>query len=395
MKKPASPNGKDFWRPPGWKWVVVFLLLVCSAVLFFRKPVSRPVRVELLPFTDSPPAWNGSYPYVVISPADGGSGRVRFRSSISFLAPTLRHETPVNEFRVDLHSGRFSLNQTDLFVPDVMPLSLTRTYVAWDPHVKAFGIGTNHPYDICPTGSRFPYTYMDLNLEDGHTVHMPRISKGTGYADAVFRHGATSSEFYGAQVAWNGNGWTLKLRDGHQVFFPESYSAKNCAQGAPVAVQDAEAHRIELRRDNLRNLQQLISPSGYMIDFKYDDQSRVVQATDNSGRTRKYTYSYGHLESLSDGVHTLYEFEYQILLKAAGYDSYLMTSIKDGNGKELLRNWYSDGGRVSMQRVGDGEVYRYDYLFDKRGAIVETMVTLPGGKEKRFFFESGVMVKEK
>ena len=94
----------------------------------------------------------------------------------------------------------FVLRQTDLFVSDSAPLSLARTYRVGDFYSRAFGVGTNHPYDICPTGTRFPYTYMDLNLEDGRQIHFRRISQGTGYADAVFEHDETSSEFYGAFV---------------------------------------------------------------------------------------------------------------------------------------------------------------------------------------------------
>jgi YD repeat-containing protein len=398
MSKAAVRDGR-FWRPPMWKWAAFLVLVGCSAVLFLRKPTAAPVKVELLPFTDSPPVWDGAYPYLVVSPiadsnVDGGAARLKFKSSISLVKPTLRHDSPVNEFAVDLHSGMFLLRQTDMFVSDVMPLSLTRTYRVWDQNSRAFGAGSNHPYDICPTGTRFPYTYMDLNLEDGRQMYFERISKGTGYADAVFRHDRTSSEFYAAQIAWNGNGWTLRLQDGRQVIFPEAYNAKNYAQGAPVEIRDGQGHHIQLKRDGLRNLQQLISPSGHTITFKYDDLGSVTEAGDSAGQIRKYSYADGHLKTVSDGAHVLYEFEYQILLKAAGYDPYLMTSVRDGSGKELLRNWYSDG-RVSMQKFGDGEVYRYDYLFNKKNEIVETLVTLPGGGEKRFFFQDRVMVREK
>jgi hypothetical protein len=175
----------QFWHPSSWKWGSVLLLIAASAFLFLWKPSPRPEKVELLPFTDLPPAWDGSYPYAMFSPI-AGSSPLKFETSISLIKPTVRHDLPVNDFLVDLHTGRFVLRQTDLFVPDVMPLSLTRTYIAWDYHSRAFGVGGNHPYDICPTGTRLPYTYMDLNLEDFYQVHMPRISKGTVYADAVF-----------------------------------------------------------------------------------------------------------------------------------------------------------------------------------------------------------------
>jgi hypothetical protein len=108
------------------------------------------------PFTDSPPAWNGSYPYLTIAPVDLESDPIQFKSSILLIKPMVRHDSPVNEFQVDLHSGMFVLRQTDLFIYDAMPLALTRTYRPWDSQNRAFGPGTNHPYDICPTGTRFP-----------------------------------------------------------------------------------------------------------------------------------------------------------------------------------------------------------------------------------------------
>src|ERR1035438_1601701 len=123
--------------------------------------------------------------------------------------------------------------------------SLTNFRVQFYWGALQFGPGTNHPYDICPTGTRFPYTYMDLNLEDGRQIHFRRISKGTGFADAVFRHENTSSEFYGAQIAWNGDGWTLDFRDGRRFLFPEAYQAKNYAQGAPTEMRNADGHPLQ------------------------------------------------------------------------------------------------------------------------------------------------------
>jgi YD repeat-containing protein len=383
-----------FRHPQAWKWCVVLALVAFSVFLASWKPSPRPVKVELLPFTDSPPEWDGSYPYLIISLIGPDTDHVEFKSSISRIAPTVRHDSPVNEFRVDLHSGMFVLRQTDLFIPDVMPVSLTRAYRVWDCCTRAFGIGMNHPYDICPTGTRFPYTYMDLNLEDGRQIHFRRISKGTGYADAVFRHDETSSEFYGAQIAWNGDGWTLDFRDGRRFRFPEAYYAKNYAQGAPFEMQDADGHHIQLKRDKQRNLQQAISPSGRKIVFKYDDSNRLIEAADDAGNIRKYSYDFSrHLETVADASHTLYRFEYAPLLHWK-YDSYLMTTILDGRGRVLLRNVYGDRSRVSEQRLANGELYRYRYIFDQANEIVKTIVTLPTGEEKTFLFEHGTPAKE-
>jgi len=374
-----------------WKWTLFVLLVAVAAAVFFW-PAPR-VKVELLPFSDAPPAWDGSYPYVVISPVDGSS-LLKFQSSIAMVKPTLRHDAPVNEFDVDLHTGRFILRQTDLFIPDVMPLSLTRTYITWDYHSRAFGVAANHPYDICPTGTRFPYTYSDLNLEDGQQVHFPRISKGTGYADNVERHSETSSEFYGAMMAWNGNGWTLTFRDGRKVYFPDSYYATNCAQGAPTLMEDGQGHRIELKRDQKRNLEELISPSGHKITFKYDSADRIIEAKDDAGNVRQYFYDRsGHVETVSDATHVLYRFEYAPLIREAGFDPWLLTRVMDGDWNVLLENKYH-WGRVSEQRLADGEVFGYEFKLNDR-EVLQTTVTLPSGETKVFSFRNGMIVDQR
>lgn len=382
-----------FWHPPLWKWALVLGLLGCSEFLFLWKRPPGPVKVELLPFTDSPPAWDGSQPWLVISPiADGG--RIRFKTSISMVKPTVKHDAPVNEFVVNLRNGNFKVLQTDLFVSDVMPLSLTRTYYAWDPESHAFGVGTNHPYDICPTGTRFPYTYQVLNLEDGNRLYMPRVSKGTGYADAVFRYDLASSEFYGAITAWNGNGWTMTLRDGWKIYFPEAYNAKNFAQGAATEIVDAKGDRIRLIRNKARNLEKLISPSGRTISFQYDSSDRIVEAQDDAGHVRSYSYDRGgHVETVSDGSRVLYRFEYQRLMPGAANDPWLVTAVLDADWHVLLENKYF-WGRVSEQKLADGEVYHYEYELD--GANVrQTTVTLPSGEKKIFEFQDGRLVEQK
>ena len=387
-------SGKNkFWHPPLWKWAVVLGLLGCSEFLFLWNRPAWPVKVELLPFTDSPPAWDGSQPRLVISPIPG-AGPIRFKTSITMVKPTVRHDAPVNEFVVNLRNGNFKVLQTDLFVADVMPLSLTRTYFSWEPYSRAFGVGTNHPYDICPTGTRFPYTYQQLNLEDGYCVYMPRISKGTGYADAVFRHDQSSSEFYGAITAWNGNGWTMTFRDGRKIYFPEAYFAKNFAQGAATEMVDAEGHRILLKRDKARNLEQLISPSGHTIDFKYDSSDRIVEARDDAGHIRSYSYDPGgHVDTVRDESHVLYRFEYQRIMPGADNDPWLLTAVLDGDWTVIVRNKFSNG-RVTEQSLADGEVYRYEYRLNGR-EVLQTTVTLPSGETKVFVFHDGRLVEQK
>src|SRR5205823_3409608 len=140
---------------------------------------------------------------------------------------------------VDLVTGLFLVNTTDLFLPDVMPIEVTRTYRPGDTSSRPFGIGTTHPYAIFLWSAR-QYQEVDLILPDGGRVHYVRTSPGVGFADAVFEHTATPSKFYKSTIRWNGNGWDLSLKDGTVFVFGEN---------APLqAIRDRLGNQITLTR---------------------------------------------------------------------------------------------------------------------------------------------------
>jgi len=283
------------------------------------------------------------------------------------------HVGVVDRFEVDLRSGNFIVRQSDLRLNDVFDVPLTRSYNSSDwmhsNPVHAFGRNSNHPYDISPVGTRNPYTYQVLVLEDGEGLYFNRVSKGTGFVDAVYQHTETSTPFYKATQRWNGDGWTMRLVDGLEIVFPEAYSAKNTAQGAPTEMRDAQGNRLELRRDKQRNLEEISTPHGHWIKFVYDNLSRITHAEDDAGRWARYEYNADGILThvvLSTGRERHYE-----------YEKTLMTEIKDESGRVLLHNWYKSGSLI-RQQFGNGAVYsyRYDWVPNRYYAD-KVLVTLP------------------
>ena len=133
---------------------------------------------------------------------------------------------------VDLGIGLFILTNTDLQLPDVLPISLQRTYRPNDTVSRSFGIGASHVFDLFLVGTTFPYTYQELILPDGARVHYDRISTGTSYSDAVYEHTASGTAYYKSRISWNGNGWNLDLKDGSRMTFPESFAVSRPQQAA-------------------------------------------------------------------------------------------------------------------------------------------------------------------
>jgi len=275
--------------------------------------------------------FDGEFPCVFASVTDG-----EIVPQVGNCAMPTMHGAPTDRFEADLRYGNFALRETDLFLDDGFKVPLARSYCSneWVDRnpVHAFGRNSNHPFDIAPIGTRNPYTYQMIVLEDADFLYFDRISKGTGYADAVFQHTETSTRFYKATTRWDGHGWTTTLADGLEILFPESYDAKNLAQGAPYQMRDASGNRLELERDPQRNLQEIRTPHGHWIKFIYDDLSRIKHAEDDAGHWAQHAFNAdGMLESaiLSSGHQRHYD-----------YNRVLMTKITDEKGHVLIRNWF-------------------------------------------------------
>jgi RHS repeat-associated protein len=287
---------------------------------------------------------------------------------------------------VDLGTGLFVLEKTDLFLPDVLPIALTRTYRSKDPDgSRPFGIGTTHPYEMFLFSAR-EYQEADLILPDGGRVHYVRISPGIGFRDAVFEHTATPTVFYKSRLQWNGHGWDLIRKDGTVYVFGEN---------APLqAIRDRYGNTITITRANGLggNITQIRSPNGRWIEFTYDGLNHITQARDNSGRVVTYAYdsfAAGRLVRVTDPNGGVTEYTYDLL-------SHRMLTITDARGIVFLTNQYDTAtGRVVRQTLADGSTYQLAYTVDGNGKITQTNVTDPRGNVRRVTINaSGYMLTD-
>lgn len=282
---------------------------------------------------------------------------------------------PVDRFEVDLRYGNFVVRQTDLFLNDDFAVPLTRVYTSLDwfepNHVHAFGKNTNHTYDIAPLGMKYPYSWLAIALEDSDFLSFDRVSQGTGWADAVFRHTETDGRFYKAITYWNDKGWTTKLTDGSSITFPVAYKPQKIADGAPIEIQDAKGNRLQLIRDADHKIEEIHTSKGHLMRFTYNDQGWIMRAEDDLGHWVVYLYnSDGMLVTVlySSGKKRLYD-----------YDGTNLTAISDEEDRVLVHNTY-ENERIVSQEFPDGKVYEYSYQWSKNGQYVESAtLRLPDG----------------
>ena len=281
---------------------------------------------------------------------------------------------------VQLGTGVFVLDKTDLSLPDVLPIGITRTYRTLDPIVRSFGIGATHQFDVFLVGTTFPYTYIDLVLSNGSRVHFPRISSGTGFSDAVYEHTSSPTSFFKARIAWNGDGWNLDLKDGSRMVFREGFQATRPSQGAVTRIQDRYGNAIVLTRNTDADLTRIASPNGRWIELTYDTSHRVTQAKDNGGRTVGYTYdASGRLWKVTDPAGGVTEYTYDT--------SDRMLTLKDARNITFLTNHYDANGRVDLQTQADSTTFQFAYTLDAQGRVEQTDFTNPRGYVRRVTYD--------
>ena len=293
------------------------------------------------------------------------------RRSAGPLPGDARHARGSQGDPVDVGSGIFTYNHTDLELSDVTPIQLTRTYRENDTSSYVFGVGIIDNYDlqiIVDSGGQ--YMYADLILPDAGRVHYIRTSSGTGFVDAVFQNVSPTS-YSGSTIAWSGSSWTLTLKDKTQMTF--GYASML------TSITDRNGNTVQVQRGSGNNISQIVSPNGRWISFTYDSNGRVDRAQDNTGRTVWYAYnSSGHLVKFYDanGGATSYTYD------SAGR----MIGFTTPNGNVHANNQYDSNNRVVQQTQPDGGIFNFNYLLDGNGNVTETDLSDPIGSSCNMTF---------
>jgi YD repeat-containing protein len=357
--------------------------LGASAVVsgFETKHRQAPQAAELKRTAGQQPPVDAQYPCFVVR-AIGRADAAVPRGTIGNCPPDIRATEAVDTLEVDLRFGAVAACRTDMVVSDVVPLVLTRCHRAGDDQSRAFGMGGNMPYDAFPVGNRQPYTWMDLILADGARVHYDRISKGTGYADAVYEHLESATKFRGSRVRWNGNGWDLRFADGALWQFPEAYAAMRGVEGGLRLMRDGAGRAIVIERDRHANLVRLRSPTGRTITFEYDRSHRTTHAVASTGARMTYEYDAGgRLTTVKDNVRTVLRYAYDRALLRAAYDE---------ADRPLYAVDYEDGWPARVM-LGGRAAYTLRFVTDAERSIPVTtaFVVAPDGTESRVSIADG------
>jgi RHS repeat-associated protein len=277
----------------------------------------------------------------------------------------------------DTRTGLYLQADTDIEVPDVLPITFTRTYRTEDTASRVFGIGASHRYDqymlrddVCAEAR--------VILPDGAYIHFTRTS-GTNCLDSTLQHTTTQTAFYAATLAWDPGfqRYRLKFKDGTEWRFSD--------YGSLVAMLDRNGNTLTLTRAAggglAGKLTKITTPNGRYLTFTYDASNRITQVADILGRTITYTYDgSGRLWKVTNPLTGVAEYTYDA--------AHRLLTMKEPGGNTHVTNTYDANGRVATQTQADSTTYQFAYTLDGSGNVTQTDVTDPRGYVKRFAFNS-------
>lgn len=366
--------------PDGWITGLGGEVVQCQANMGDAGGIT--MRVPLLGGTIVQTQW-GTYCYGVMDPdtVTGFHYIGQANAPVYAPPPPVEAHTPCPDGKcgdpVSMMTGIYYQEDTDIEVPDVMPIKLTRTYRTKDTASRVFGIGASHPYDqymlrddLC--------TVARVILPDGAYIHFTRTS-GTNCLDSTLLHNTTQTAFYAATLAWDPavQRYRLKFKDGTEWRFSD--------YGSLVAMLDRNGNTTTLTRAAggglAGNLSKVTSPNGRYLTFTYDTSNRITQVTDILGRTIGYTYdASGRLWKVTNPLTGVAEYTYDA--------SHRLLTMKEPGGNTHVTNTYDANGRVATQTQADTTTYQFAYTLDGNGKVTQTDLTDPRGYVKRLTFNS-------
>jgi RHS repeat-associated protein len=290
---------------------------------------------------------------------------------------------------VDLGTGLFVYNKTDLVLPDVLPITLSRTYRQSDSIERSFGKGMTNPYDIYMSGNTA--TIGEIILPDGGRIRFDVVSQQQWPYTYICTTSPT--RFYKATMTLVPEGgpngaWQVTLTDGTvyqfgiKVLFGDIFGPHHSITGL-TSIKDRYGNKLIITRDNDFRLSRVTSPNGRWVQFSYSDSSkRIAQATDNTGRSIGYTYdANGRLWKVTDAKGGVTEYLYD--------SSDRMLTIKNPRNIVYLTNQYdAASGRITQQTLADDGIYQFAYTVNGQGKITQTDVTDPRTHVRRTTFNA-------
>jgi len=303
------------------------------------------------------------------------------RGNVSLARPSLsdqiRSSGPKGGEPVDLATGRFIVQKTDLVLPGQLAVVVERAYRSENPRTGLLGVGWNlAPWESTLSQSGSGYL---LTLADQSSYLLSPTAPGRW-------ENQTEPALRGAVLSPVGGGFALRFKDGAVQRFDPIVGVANLWGLATLS--DRHGNTVTVTRAagsigttlGLR-IASVTEPAGRSLLFSYDSLGRVAFLTDPLGRQVRYTYDpAGRVETVTDPAGGVTRYTYDA--------SHRILTITDPRGITFLSNEYEPTtGRVTRQTQADGGVWTFAYTL-MGSAVTQTVLTDPRGSATTYRFNA-------
>ena len=247
---------------------------------------------------------------------------------------------------IDSVTGGFFIHTTDFRFPDIQKdILLKRNYTS-----------TNLKYGILGKGWKFSYEGRLIRTKDKEQIH---VELDTGHhllfewtGESFVQKTKGCDWFLLEQVDTK---WKVVDKKQHRTYWYEE-------QGLLESIEDQNGQKLQFYyKESV--LDKMVTSLGYTVFFTFRD-GYLIQMKDHMGRTIQYRYKEGLLVDVIHMDQGITHYEYD-------ENGYLIRAI-DQAGVAYLTNEYDDKGRVILQTLANGDIYKAQYLDEKRQTKVYT-----------------------
>jgi RHS repeat-associated protein len=276
---------------------------------------------------------------------------------------------------VDVSTGYFYVDKTDMVLPGRLPIVVTRTYRSNLNNLGPFGIGTSVSFDFALVSPDSFSGQAIVLISPGNRQDTFSLQANGTYINT------TSPSLRGAVFSAAGLDaqriYTLRFREGFIWQFNSS--------GQLIRQSDRNDNTITYVRDNFGRVINIQEPGGRSLSISYvgtpgEGLPNIRLITDPIGRQVLYTYdASARLESVTDPGGGITRYSYDSANR--------MVTITDPRGLTFLTNEYDTAGRIARQTEAQGGVWTFAYT-NAATYISQAVITDPRGHATTYRFNA-------
>lgn len=244
-----------------------------------------------------------------------------------------KHSACFSKDPVNLSTGNFIYDKTDIEIPGVEPFVFRRFYNSVNDRVGSLGRDWNHSFELA------------IYRENGEIVLVREDGKEEIYVENSDRKLVSLFHSSGT-LSYSPCGYMYETRDKTAFYFNREGRYEKCVSfGGIVTALEYDGKSGKLSR--------ITRDTGEFFTLAYDAAGFLENVADHTGRTVRYKVVGSRLDEVRNVAGSITRYDYS--------DNGKISSVINAVGTAGVQNEYDEQHRIIRQEFPDGSSMSYDY----------------------------------